>query len=353
LQQFLRDFSILHSKSFNSKIYTKTGYSTADARVALTRHGATRMFNPQADALASQAELREALPTDRPKQTAQSSLLGNSSIELTTNGREAIEAAAQHLPPGTRVYVPKMPRQTLAEKLVQISLLRELGLEPVPHIVARQLVSHDELSGFLRRAAAEAGVRRVLVVGGDQQQEAGPFPASAVVIASGLLQEAGITHVDVAGYPDDHPAIPRETLHADLDLKLRLTEEQGLKLGIVTQFSFAPAGIADYCSAIAKRAPVVPVYAGIPGPTNPKQLLRFAKICGVSTAIKAVNLLGLNAVKLALHSSPDRQLDVLAGCKSLDESGHLAGVHVFSFGGFVESAEWMKRRVACGFQAGS
>ena len=302
------------------------------------------MFNPQADALASQAELREALPTDSPKQTAQSSLLGNSSIELTTNGREAIEAAAQHLPPGTRVYVPKMPRQTLAEKLVQVSLLRELGLEPVPHIVARQLGSHDELRRFLHTACSEHGVRRVLVIGGDQQQEAGPFPASAAVMASGLLQEAGITQVDAAGYPDGHPDIPPDVLRADLDLKLQLADEQGLQLGIVTQFSFAPAGIADYCSALARQAPGVPVYAGIPGPTNARQLLRYAKICGVSTSIKAVNLLGLNAVKLAMHSSPDRQLDVLAGCKSLGESGRLAGVHVFSFGGFVESAEWMNRR---------
>ena len=73
--------------------------------------------------------------------------------------------------------------------------------------------------------------------------------------------------------------------------------------------------------------------------------MRFAKICGVSTSLRAVNLLGLNAVKLALHSSPDRQVQTLAGCKTLGESGHLAGVHVFSFGGFVESAEWLGHRL--------
>lgn len=275
--------------------------------------------------------------------TAARALLAQSSIELTTNGREAIEAAARHLPSGTRVYVPKMPRQTLDDKLVQISLLHELGLEPVPHIVARQLGSRLELSDFLARATGDCGVRRVLVIGGDQQQEAGPFPASVAVIASGLLQEAGITHVDVAGYPDGHPDIAQKTLRADFDLKRQLADEQNLQLGIVTQFSFAPAGIADFCSAIARRAPNVPVYAGIPGPTNPKQLLRYARICGVSTSIKAANLLGLNAVRLALHSSPDRQLETLAGSRSLGEAGQLAGVHVFSFGGFVESAEWLAR----------
>ncbi|MCW8871818.1 MAG: methylenetetrahydrofolate reductase [Xanthomonadales bacterium] len=293
------------------------------------------MLNPRAQGETATAAI--------PEQTAARTLLAHSSIELTTNGREAIEAAARHLPAGTRVYVPKMPRQTLEDKLVQISLLHHLGLEPVPHIVARQLASRMELRDFLARAADEAGVRRVLVIGGDQQQEAGPFPASAVVIASGLLQEAGITHVDVAGYPDGHPEIPQETLQADLELKLRLADEQNLRLGIVTQFSFAPAGIADYCSAIAQRAPNVPVYAGIPGPTNPKQLLRYARICGVSTSIKAVNLLGLNAVKLALHSSPDRQLGTLADCKSRSTAGQLSGVHLFSFGGFVESAEWLAR----------
>lgn len=304
------------------------------------------MFRPSADVSANPSPIRQAISNGDPARNAVHDLLVNGSIELTTNGREAIETAARQLQPGTRVYVPKMPRQTLAEKLVQISLLRELGLEPVPHIVARQLASHDELRSFLSKAVSEAGVSRVLVIGGDQQQEAGPFPASAVVIASGLLQEAGITHVDVAGYPDGHPQIAQDILRADLDLKLRLTHEQNLQIGIVTQFSFAPAGIADYCSALARQAPGVPVYAGIPGPTNTRQLLRYARICGVSTSIKAVNLLGLNAVKLATHSSPDRQLDVLAGCNALEQAGHLAGVHVFSFGGFVESSQWIAGSIA-------
>lgn len=288
----------------------------------------------------------EPVTTTNPVQVAMSDLLADSSIELTTNGRETIEAAARHLPVGCRVYVPKMPRQTLDDKLVQISLLHELGLEPVPHIVARQLASREELRDFLARAAGEAGINRVLVIGGDQQQDAGPFPASAAVIASGLLQANGITHVDVAAYPDGHPDIPQETLLGDLDLKLRLADEQNLQLGIVTQFSFAPSGVADYCALIARHAPGVPIYAGIPGPTNPKQLLRYARICGVSTSLKAVNVLGLSAVKLALHCSPDRQVQTLAGCKSLGASGHLSGVHVFSFGGFVESAEWLAKSIA-------
>jgi methylenetetrahydrofolate reductase (NADPH) len=283
----------------------------------------------------------EAVPAPAPAASACAELMADSSIELTTNGRAVIEQAVQHLAPGTRVYIPKLPQQTLSEKLMQISILREFGQEPVPHIVARQLNSRQELRDFLNTAAREAGVKRVLVIGGDLQQEAGPFSNSAEVIASGLIQEAGIAKVDVAGYPDGHPHIPQETLWADLGRKQRLAREQALSLGIVTQFSFAPAAIAHYCSEVALRAPGIKVFAGIPGPTSTRQLMRFAKICGVSTSIKAFNRLGLNAVKLALHSSPDQQLEVLAGSTSEGEPGPLAGIHVFSFGGFVESAKWI------------
>ena len=301
------------------------------------------MFNPRTPDRYLQTEVASPTALADNAQSAARALLRNSSIELTTNGREAIEAASRVLPRGTRVYVPKMPRQTLEEKLIQITLLRELGLEPVPHIVARQLRSREQLRDFLLSAAREAGVRRVLVIGGDQQQEAGPFAASAEVIASGELQEAGVTAVDVAGYPDGHPQIPGAALRADLELKRELAAEQGLRLGIVTQFSFNPSGVADYCHDMARFAPELPILAGIPGPTSAGHLLRYAKICGVSTSIKAINHLGTKAVRLAMRSRPDHQLEVLARRQSLGGAGILSGVHLFSFGGFVESARWLDR----------
>ena len=57
--------------------------------------------------------------------------------------------------------------------------------------------------------------------------------------------------------------------------------------------------------------------------------------------MRAANKLGINAVKLAMHSGPDKQFDVLASGKSREEAGNLAGIHLFSFGGFVDSAQWL------------
>ncbi len=276
--------------------------------------------------------------------SAVSSLLRYSSIELSTNGEDAIRGASEILPSGMSVYVPKMPRETLSDKLVQIQLLRKYGLEPVPHIVARQLSSEAELGEFLADAVRLGGVERVLVIGGDNKISAGPFRDSADVLASGILSNCGIRVVDVAGYPDGHPEISSKILLADLESKVEHANRLGFGLNVVTQFSFEAENIVAFCADLAKTVPEVPVHAGLVGPTSPKMLFRFAKICGVGTSIRAANKLGKNALKLAMHANPDRQFEILAKHKASNAAGNLAGIHLFSFGGFVDSSTWLDNK---------
>ncbi len=272
-------------------------------------------------------------------------LLEDYSLELTANGKTVIDEGASLLPPGAKVYVPKVPRESLQDKLHQIRLLREAGVQPIPHIVARQLSSAGELADFIHAAVADGGVNRVLVIGGDAEEPAGPFKDAAAVIASGILEDAQIRAVDVAGYPDGHPTIPADILRRDLRAKVDLANEHSLRLGIVTQFSFSADSIADYCKMLDNEGINTPVFAGLAGPTNPAQLLRFAKICGVTTSIKAANKLGWNALKLAANSTPDRHLNALSRHYAKGNTGNLSGIHIFSFGGFVKSAQWLKESV--------
>lgn len=271
-------------------------------------------------------------------------LVTNGAIELSTNGESTIRKAALSLEPGTAVFVPKMPTQTIEQKLFQIRILREVGLNPVPHIVARQLTSEEELRGFLNRAVVEGNVEKVLLIGGDGFNPAGPFKDAAAVLASGLLREAGIRKVSVGGYPDGHPQVPESVLRADLQNKMEIARAEGIDLSIVTQFSFSPGNIVEYCDNVESWAPGVPVYAGLAGPTSPAQLLRFAKICGVSMSLKGANRLGLNAIKLASNGGPDGQVTKLAQSRVADLARNLAGIHLFSFGGFVPSSEWLRDR---------
>jgi methylenetetrahydrofolate reductase (NADPH) len=272
------------------------------------------------------------------------SLLCQGSIELSANGEAAIRNGAEVLPTGMRVYIPKTSKQTLSDKLVQIGLLHDCGLDPVPHVVARQISSEQEIRDFLTEAISVGKVNRVLLIGGDKDSAVGPFTDAAAVLASGILSDVGLCSVDVAGYPDGHPKISNENLGTDLALKIRHASDQDLDLSIVTQFSFSPEKVAEYCQGLAKTAPGVAVLAGLAGPTSPAKLLRFAHLCGVGTSLRAAHKLGLNALKLAVHSSPDEHFDVLAEKKWQNEAGNLAGVHIFSFGGFIDSCEWLDSR---------
>lgn len=277
-------------------------------------------------------------------------LIDHFSVELSSSRREIVAQAAGLLPASMDLYVPKLPKQVHSDGLAQIRLLHELGFKPVPHIAARSLHSGRELEDFLQTAVREAGADRVLVIGGDDATAAGPFADSAAVIASGILEASGIRHVHVAGYPDGHPHIPATVLRDDLARKAGLAQQKGLALTVVTQFSFAPDRIAGYCAELARNLPGVPVHAGIVGPTSVMRLLRFARICGVSTSLRAVDKLGLDAVKLVTQADPERQFQDLSRRKAAGAAGNLAGIHLFTFGGFVESAAWVgthaRRRAA-------
>lgn len=273
------------------------------------------------------------------------SLLANSTIELSTNSREAVAEAARLLPTGMPVYVPKLPRRSHADELPQVRLLRELGFKPVPHIAARDLGSARELEEFLATVVGETGTDQVLVIGGDATTPAGPFADSADVMASGILEASGIGRVDVAGYPGGHPRIAAEILRNDMARKVELAQQRKLGLTIVTQFSFLPEQIAEYCAGIAQTAPGIAVRAGVPGPTSVKRLLHFARICGVSTSLRAINKLGLDTLKLVMHADTDLQFQDLARHSAADDAGNLVGVHLFTFGGFVESATWFSDKL--------
>jgi methylenetetrahydrofolate reductase (NADPH) len=270
-----------------------------------------------------------------------SELVINGSIELSAESLEVIPLATRLLPFGMTVYLPKMLRRPLADNLHMIHALHAAGFDPVPHIAARQVASASGLRSYLDKVVHEFGVHRVLVIGGDNPQVAGPFADSAALIGSGILAQAGIHEIDVAGYPEGHPRIPLEVLKSDLYAKLRMAADQGLGINIITQFSFAPSRIVEYCDELAHSVPQVPVYVGLAGPTDSASLLRFARHCGVSESLRALSSLGVKAATLACHTSPDEQVEVLARYCAGHEASNVIGLHVFSFGGFARSAEWV------------
>ena len=274
------------------------------------------------------------------------SLAATCSIEMGAHRPEDAARIAELLPSGTLVYVNHLPRHSLDDTLRGLIAARAEGLEPVPHLAARRVGSRAELKAFLQRAVREAQIQKVLVLGGDLDTPAGPYCDAASIINDGLLTECGIREIGLAGYPEGHPRIPLGVLQQALSDKIRLARAQGLGAYIVTQFSFAPNRVIEYCAGLARREPDVQVYVGLAGPTTPARLLKYAQICGVSASLRALQAAGMGAVRLFTHTDPTEQLIAVASHTAGGATTNVVGIHLFSFGGIEPTASWINRQIA-------
>lgn len=286
-----------------------------------------------------------ASATDSELNDRLSELLTGGSLEISPRELHRAPEVAALLPADTCVYIPSLPGLPLTRTLDAIAAIRGVGLDPVPHVSARRIPDREEFREFLRRAAAEYGVHRVLLIGGDEPRAVGPYNDSLQVLEQGVLVECGIREIGVGGYPEGHPRISLNALEQALQRKLELAKHQNLGVYMVTQFSFSPQRVVDYCSGLARSQPDLPVYVGIAGPTDPLALARYAQRCGVSASLRALRNLGTGIAKLVTHTDPHDQLVALARYSRNREQSNVVGVHIYSFGGAERTARWMRELI--------
>jgi methylenetetrahydrofolate reductase (NADPH) len=283
-----------------------------------------------------------ASATDLELQARLSELLAAGSLEISPREIHRAQALAALLPAGACVYIPSLPGLPLGRTLEAVAALRAAGLDPVPHVSARRILDRDAFRSFLETAVKQHGVHRVLLVGGDEPRPKGPYRDSLQLLEEGLLAQCGVREIGVGGYPEGHPRIAPGVLQEALQRKLRLAREQGLGLYVVTQFCFAPQRVVEFCAALARSHPQVPVYAGIAGPTDPVALARYAQRCGVSVSLRALRSLGSGIAKLVTHTDPREHVVALARYVRSREPSNVVGVHLYSFGGAERTASWMR-----------
>jgi methylenetetrahydrofolate reductase (NADPH) len=284
-----------------------------------------------------------ASATELGLQARLSELLVAGSLELSPRELHRAGDVAALLPANTCIYIPSLPGLPLARTLEAVAAIRGAGLDPVPHVSARRIRDREEFERFLKQAVTDYGMHRVLLIGGDEPRPKGPFADSVQILQSGLLADAGIREIGVAGYPEGHPRI--SNLAESFEKKLRLAREQGLGVYVVTQFSFAPGRVVEYCARLARSAPEVSIYVGVAGPTDPVALARYAQRCGVSVSLRALRTLGSGIARLVTHSDPREQLIALARYSLSREPSNVVGVHLYSFGGAVKTASWMRELI--------
>jgi methylenetetrahydrofolate reductase (NADPH) len=259
------------------------------------------------------------------------------SFEATRLEPGDLEALRAGFPPGTPIYVSSIPKRPPAAQIETVAQVAGAGFEPVPHITARSFATAADLDRHLGLLTEGAGVRRVLVIGGDLPAPAGPFFAALEVIESGLLQARGIVEAGITGYPEGHPRLDAPVVERAMAAKIEAATGTGLAVNIVTQFCFSAPTILAWIGRLRDQGIDLPVRIGLAGPTTLSGLLRFARICGVSASAQGlVRHTGL-ARQLFGMVTPDTVLRPLAEAAAGRTS---MAPHIFPFGGLATAARW-------------
>jgi methylenetetrahydrofolate reductase (NADPH) len=74
--------------------------------------------------------------------------------------------------------------------------------------------------------------------------------------------------IGLPGYPEGHPRIPTARLEASLDEKIASATAQGLRVNIVTQFSFSGERIIAWLKQLRSSGIKNRVGIGLAGPTS-------------------------------------------------------------------------------------
>jgi methylenetetrahydrofolate reductase (NADPH) len=241
------------------------------------------------------------------------------------------------------LYLAAISSRPAAEMVEFAAATRSAGFEPVPHLAVRNLPSRAAFDDLLSRLAGEAGVKRALVIAGDADRATGPYASALDAIESGLLQRHGIVEIGIAGHPEGHPRVSMEVLDRALAAKVEAARLTGLKLHIVTQFSFSAAAIEKWILRVRDLGIETPIRIGMAGPTRLATLLRYAARCGVKASAQGLTRQGGLIKHLVGTSAPDGVIRPLA------EAAHRLGkvsAHFFSFGGVAATARWVAAAAA-------
>src|SRR5687767_14485412 len=242
--------------------------------------------------------------TQRPQPAAQidpdfiAQLAREASIEMNVPDVRDLQASRALLPPGKKVYVSHLPRQTWQQTLDACRAVREAGFESVPHVPVRLLEDERTLDRFLADAVRSAGVLEVLLVAGDYPQPAGPYASVADVLRTGLLNTHGLHRVSLAGHPEGHPKVtPAEIRRAERE-KSQLAHAAGLEATLLTQFFFEAQPFVDWASQLRSDGVQARLVAGLAGPASMATLFRYAVRCGVGPSIRALGARPKSLMKL-------------------------------------------------------
>lgn len=261
------------------------------------------------------------------------------SIEMNVQDAPHLDRARALLPAGKRIYVSHLPKQTWLQTLEACREVREAGFDPVPHLPVRLLGSERVLDEFLQ-AARRDEVAEMLLIAGDYPQANGPYSTVAEVLRSGKLTDQGFGRVSMAGHPEGHPKVPLVEIRRAEREKVGWARAAGLQVTLLTQFFFEAPPFLEWAADLRADGVGARLVAGLSGPASASTLFRYAMRCGVGPSIRALGARPTSLVKLMGDHGPEKLMETLA---VVPRPEVYDGLHLFTFGGFLRTCEWLKR----------
>ncbi len=227
------------------------------------------------------------------------------------------------------IYITMIPGADFWESIEAANIIQAAGKQAIPHISARIFSGPEELHKCLS-GLQDAGIKRVLLIGGGLTEPTGDYSSVMDLLKTGLFAEYGINAFDFAGHPEGNPDDTNSEHH--LLEKLRWTAEREISARIVTQWSLDAKKTNNWISDLREKGISNPIHIGVPGPSTVKTLIRFANVCGVKASTRVLRKQGLNISKLMFVNKPDKIISELSGYDQL---------HLYPFGGIAKSAAWL------------
>lgn len=267
-------------------------------------------------------------------------LARDASIEINVPEIKHLASARSILGSGRKMYVSHLPKQSWAETIAATQAIRDAGFDPVPHVPVRLLANGEEADEII--GALSAYAHEVLLISGDYGEPRGPFSSVIELLRTGVLVRHGVSRLSFAGHPEGHPRVALEKIRDAEIEKDRWARESGVAATILTQFFFESAPFTEWVDELRTAGTQSRIVAGVAGPASIAKLVRFAVRCGVGRSLRALGA-GPNVMtRLLDEHGPETLLAELARSR-MDSPTAFDGIHLFGFGGFVRTCEWLRR----------
>ncbi len=249
----------------------------------------------------------------------------------------SLETARQSLRAGSSLSITCSPVKGIEETQRLTEEFLAQGFDPIPHFSSR-LVRDRNHTRLLGNWCREAGVAKVLVVGGDGDPK-GSYSAAAEFLSDFLGTDHGLEAIGVPAYPDHHAFIPDQQLHQALHQKQALLADAGVTGWCSTQMCFDAEVVEKWIRNERAAGLTLGIHLGLAGVVDKAKLISTGARIGLGQSLNYLRKNRSAIVKMMASTAYDPN-DLLLPLSQANLELGVEKLHVFTFNQVAATEAW-------------